>query len=151
MFSKFTNKCPVNGNTTLYEADVCLKTLQGQIGREMGLKVESAHVPYVVCTNYWIIDWINGLINSIYRLLIYLQLMNRMLEFQNSEIHKNNMFWKRLAVFLEFLLGVLVSPRIKISGFGAWWRIPKSRNHRMSSFGPSRKQIGILLYQIEAE
>ena len=54
-------------------------------------------------------------------------------------------------MFLDFLLGVLVSPKIKIVGFGAWWRLENPEIIEMMSFGFSHKQIQILLYQIEAE
>ena len=53
--------------------------------------------------------------------------------------------------FLDFFLGVLVSPRINNGGFGAWRRVQKPRNHEMLGYGPYNNQIGILLYRSEAE
>ena len=45
------------------------------------------------------------------------------LGFPNVEICKNSIL-KTCSVFSRFLLGVLVSPEIKIVGFGAWGHVP---------------------------
>ena len=52
--------------------------------------------------------------------------MFKLLDFQNPEIHKNTIF--------DLFLGVLVSPKMKIVGFGARGHVQKSRNHRNEGF-----------------
>ena len=44
-------------------------------------------------------------------------------------------FLKHVLFFYGLCLGILVSPKIHIVGFGAWQRVQKVRNHRNEGFG----------------
>ena len=51
------------------------------------------------------------------------------------KMYNNSDIWKCPGEFSWLFLGVLVSPKITNVGFGAWWRVPKPRNHGIWSFG----------------
>ena len=42
--------------------------------------------------------------------------------------------WGNVPIFSWFLLGILMSRKIKIICFGAWGPVPKTRNHRNEEF-----------------
>ena len=52
----------------------------------------------------------------------------------NYDIYKNQICFKNVFGLSWTCFGVLVSPKINIIGFWAWWQVQKTRNHRHEGF-----------------